>query len=207
LARELQARGYLFIRKRGKQESPNGLNFLKYRITREELFTAVAGTLEESIALREGRTPLFDSDLPHYDRIINMNTDSLLAAWFCWKRVNSCAYGDSFKQAAKYLVHYHAFQSLRTGVGQFDRIVKRLEQNDQDVGYCLDDIIEAHFAGATQSYKANRRRTGKSLLPKPYHQSEKSSGYFETMWRSGKCTRFRAQVRDAAHDLRELLKA
>lgn len=206
LARELQARGYLFIRKRGKQESPNGLNFLKYRITREELFTAVAGTLEESIALREGRTPLFDSDLSYYDRIINMNTDSLLAAWFCWKRVNSCAYGDSFKQAAKYLVHYHAFQALRTGVGQFDRMVKRLEQNDEEVGYCLDDIIEAYFAGAAQSYKVNKRRAGKALLPKPYHQSEKSSGYFETIWRSGKCSRFRAQVREAAHDLKEMLK-
>lgn len=207
LARELQARGYLFIRKRGKQESPNGLTFLKYRIKREELFTAVAGTIEDSLALRRGRTPLFDNDLPYYDRIMRQNTDALIAAWFFWKRVNSCAYGDSFKQAAKYLVHYHAFQTLRTGVGQFDRIVKRLEQNDQDVGYCLDDIVEAYFAGAKQSFNANRRRTGKALLPKPYHQSEKSSDYFETMWRSGKCTRFRAQVRDAAHDLKELLKA
>jgi len=206
LARELQARGYLFIRKRGKQESPSGLNFLKYRVKREELFTAVAGSLEDSLALRKGRAPLFDNDLPYYDRIMRQSTDTLIAAWFFWKRVNSCAYGDSFKQAAKYLVHFHAFQTLRTEIGQFDRIVRKLEQDDKEAGCCLDAIIEAYFSGAAQSYRVNKGRSVKALLPKPFHQTEKSSGYFETVWRSSKCTKYRVQVREAVRNLDRILR-
>jgi hypothetical protein len=206
LARDLQARGYLLIRKRGRQDSPNGLNFLKHRIKREELFSAVAGTLQDSIALREGQTPLFDSDRGIYGQIISMSLDRLIAAWRFWKLVNHVAYGDPFRQGAKFLVHFHAFKALSDGVGRFDRLVKRLENNDKDAEQLLYDIIRAYFDGAGRSFKANKRLDGgKALLPKPYHQRPKSSEKFRTFWRSPKCAKFRKVVSAATRELSAML--
>lgn len=208
LMRALNARGYLYIRKRGKQDTPSGLQFLKRKIKREELFTAAAGTLEESVALREGRTPLFDPERPYYDQVLALSLDQLLAAWFFWKDVNSVARGSAERQGAKYLVHFYAYRELKRGVGRrFDRLVKHLERRDDPaVDAALRRLIDAYFRGAIQSYRKNKAAFGMGLLPKQFHQRQEAGPLFEKAWRGSVCSKYRRKAEEALAALADALE-
>lgn len=196
LARALASRGYLFVRKRGRQDAPSHLSYLKRKVKRSDLFAAVAGAMFDSVALREGQTPLFDSDKRYYDAVLDRKLNFQLSAWYCWRRANALARRSPEWQAAKFLVHFHAFSHLRDELGRrLEDFVNKLELRDRGVERALDRCLEQLFRAATVSYRRHRVDDGSALPPKPYHQRETASDHFASFWRSRDAAPMRERLR------------
>jgi hypothetical protein len=206
LQRALGARGYRYVRKRGTHDPSASLplSFLKFRVTREELATAVAGAKFESAPLREGQAPLFDPERAYYRSLFfNQSLDFMLACFWLWKRINSLASRNSDRQAAKYLVHYEAFRSLpvlHTRAGNF---IRACEYKDQSVTGPLDMALKALFAVAISAYRENRHIDNRLVAIKPYHQRTDVSAFdnFIRYWNENRSSPTLVRFEQAAEEL------
>jgi hypothetical protein len=209
LERELAARGYRYIRKRGKQDLAAPLAFLKRKVTKEEIAVAVSGALHESLPLRLGQSPLFDPDEPYYGEIFReRSADNMLACHWLWRAVNRRARGNSDRQASKFLVHYDLYQSLRVPiVGRARTFVEAAERNDRAIMHPLEGAVDAIFQVALAAYRANRSIDGHRVAIKPYHQRRDIDVYaaFVDEWNRQSGGRWARAFGSAADDFAEAL--
>lgn len=212
LERALAARGYWYIRKResSSERARHRLAYLRFRITKEKLAQAVGGALFESVPLREGQAPLFD---PHqyYNRIFQGHSlEFMLTCWWLWRWTESHARGDTERQAAKFVVHYHMFQESRGWlVRQARRFIEASERRDDEVMDPLDRALNALFDGVLQSYRKNRVQDGHRYAVKPYFQSREVDAYrnFLRLWEAQPHGRYRLRFERAVTDLQgELMR-
>ena len=190
LERDLASRGYEYKRRKGSAEpgaERPDLAYLKVKLTREQLATAVVGALHESVPLREGRAPLFNPDFPYYDEVFKkQTTDFLLMCFWLWRRVGKRASGNSNRQATKHLVHYELYQSMRGTLRRNAAALTRAcELNDARVVEPLNVAIDSLFGVAIAAYRHNYKNTGTRSI-KPYHQSREVNAYgnFLSEWNS-----------------------
>jgi hypothetical protein len=174
LERELAARGYRYLRKRGEQDPSAPLAFMKRRVKKEEIAVAVAGALWESVPLRVGQSPLFDPEEPYYDEIFrNRSPDHMLACYWLWRTVTSTARGSSDRQAAKFLVHFQVYQQTKHVVSRnARRFVESAEVKDGAVLDPLTSAVDALFRIALAAYRKNRSLDGQRVSIRPYHQRQ-----------------------------------
>jgi hypothetical protein len=189
LERELAARGYRYVRKKASpaERARERLAFLKRRISKEEVAQAVAGALHESVALRKGQTPLFDRD-GYYDEIFSKNVDFILLCYWLWKTGKSCAYGNTGRQSAKFMVHYDMFQEVRGFLApRARRFIHAMELNDPAVRVPVTSALDSLFVVALRSFRDNRTIDGKRYEVKPYFQSSEVDAYarFKASWDGG----------------------
>jgi hypothetical protein len=180
LERALAARGYLYIRKRSSagERAGHRLSYLRFKLSKEKLAVAVGAALHESVPLREGQAPLFDPHQYYPSIFENRSPSFLLMCWWLWKHVERRARGDTERQAAKFIVQYHAFQDWRFWLSPVaERFVKACESSETAVIEPLEMAVKSLFEGAHKSYMANRRQNGRQYAAKPYYQSREVDAY------------------------------
>jgi hypothetical protein len=212
LERDLGARGYDYVRKRGKTDlslRKPAFAHLQTKVPMKVLATAVAGALHESVPLREGNR-LFNPELPYYNEIFKggRSLDFLLMCFWLWTHVGKRASGNSNRQAAKYVVHFDMYRSnggtLRRYAKEF---VRAFELKNKGVVEPLEDAIDAEFDVAVSSFHANR--SSRSVTIKPYHQNVDMDAYanFQRHWDKDSAGKAQMRYEDAVTALRAALRA
>lgn len=183
LGRELAAKGYWYKRKKGEADAPRGPRRV---VSMEDLARAVGGSEHESLALREGITPLFTD---YYDEIFDgsREPDDYLARWWIWELSKKVARGNKQRGWAKFLVLYDVWRDVgpevRTRRRQF---IVACEREDASVLTPLKGMLEQLYKVALRAYRSNRFEDGAELEVSPYFKrTESYSDYLDT-WKKSK---------------------
>ena len=134
----------------------------------------------------------------------------MLACHWLWRSVNRQAKGSSNRQAAKFLVHYEAFQSLRdVMIPRARTFIEAAERNDRTVIQPLEHALDALFGVALAAHRVNQTIDGHRVAIRPYHQRKDVDVYanFVREWNGNPTGRWQLLFERRAAEFEESLKA